>query len=71
MTETIGMTASVVVALSFFMNGEKRIRLVNTIGSLLFLFYGVLIHSISLVSLNVLSCVVNLIKVHRILKNKN
>ena len=52
MYELIGTIASVMVLISFTMNGEKRIRIVNIVGAILFVIYGVLINSFSVAFLN-------------------
>lgn len=70
MIEMIGIIASSVVAVSFFMNGERRIRTVNTIGSIIFAIYGLLIGSVSIVFLNALSIIVNAIKIYKIIKEE-
>ena len=66
MIELIGVVASIVVVISFFMNGEKRIRKMNTVGSFIFVFYGFLINSISVLFLNIVSVVINIIKIHKL-----
>lgn len=71
MTELIGIVASVIVAISFFMNGEHYIREVNMIGSAVFVVYGLLIGSISVVFLNTLSIIINTIKLYKIYKGEN
>lgn len=70
MVEIIGLIASVLVAASFFMNGEKSIRAVNMIGAAVFVIYGALIGSISVVFLNALSIIVNLVKIYKMKKEK-
>lgn len=52
MFELIGVIASVMVLVSFVMNGEKKIRIVNIIGALLFVVYGLLINAFSVWFLN-------------------
>ena len=71
MIELIGMVASITVAISFFMNGEHRIREVNMIGSAIFTVYGLMLGSISLMFLNTLSIIVNTIKLYKIYKGEN
>lgn len=50
MYEIIGVIASVIVLISFVMNGEKKIRIINIIGALLFVIYGILINAFSVCS---------------------
>lgn len=66
MVEILGVVASVIIAISFFTNGEKRIRIVNTVGSVMFAAYGLLIGSISIILLNTISVIVNLIKIKKL-----
>lgn len=70
MVEAIGLIASVLVVICFFLNGEKRIRTVNTIGSGVFLIYAILIDSVSLIFLNSVSVVVNLFKIYKLNRRK-
>lgn len=71
MVEVIGIIASMLVTVSFFMNGEKRIRLANLIGSVVFLAYGLMLGSISVIFINLVSIVVNAIKIYKINKENN
>lgn len=52
MFELIGVIASVMVLISFIMNGEEKIRIINIIGALLFVVYGLLIGAFSVWFLN-------------------
>ena len=70
MIELIGIMASVVIVISFFMNGESKLRTLNIAGSIVFVIYGVLIGSVSVVFLNAVSIIVNVVKVHRLRKEK-
>lgn len=71
MVELIGVIASIVVVISFFMNGEKRIRKMNTVGSFIFGIYGILINSISIQFLNIVSVIVNIIKIYKLNQEEN
>lgn len=44
MTEIIGYIASAVVLISFLMKNIKKLRIINTIGCLIFVVYGVLLN---------------------------
>jgi uncharacterized protein with PQ loop repeat len=44
MTEIIGYIASAVVLISFLMKNIKKLRIINTIGCLIFIVYGVLLN---------------------------
>lgn len=70
MVELIGVIASLIVSVSFFMNGERRIRYVNLIGSIVFAIYGFLMGSISIVFLNALSIIVNTVKIYKLNKEE-
>ena len=70
MIELIGIIASVLIAASFFLDGEKFIRAVNTVGSVVFIAYGLLKGSFSVVLLNSISVVVNIVKIYKIKKEK-
>lgn len=50
--EIIGTIASIIVLLSFIISGEKQIRLINIIGALVFVIYGLLINAFSVWFLN-------------------
>lgn len=52
MFELIGTLASVLVLISFLMRGEKKIRIINIVGALLFVIYGILINAFSVWFLN-------------------
>lgn len=44
MTEIIGYIASAIVLISFLMKNIKKLRVINTIGCLIFIVYGVLLN---------------------------
>ena len=52
MYEVIGVLASIMVLISFIMNGEKKIRIINIFGATLFVIYGILINAFSVWFLN-------------------
>lgn len=70
MVEVIGIVASVMIVASFFVNGEKTIRAANIAGSAVFIIYGVLIGSFSVIFLNSASIIVNTIKIYKINKER-
>lgn len=43
-TELVGYAASLGVLLSFLMKDLKTLRIVNTVGCILFVLYGILLH---------------------------
>ena len=62
MYELIGVLASLIVLLSFVMNGESRIRIINIVGALLFVIYGLLINAFSVWFLNGTLLIVHIYK---------
>jgi hypothetical protein len=68
MYEAIGVLASVIVLLSFIMNGESKIRIINIIGALLFTVYGVLINAFSVWFLNGTLLIVHIYKLIKLKK---
>ncbi len=52
MSEIIGIIATITVLISFLMSTLFWIRVINIIGAVLFVVYGILIHSISTWILN-------------------
>ena len=50
--EVLGTIASVIVLMSFLMKGEKTIRLINILGALMFVVYGISINAFSVWFLN-------------------
>nr|WP_298534989.1 uroporphyrinogen decarboxylase [uncultured Algibacter sp.] len=47
-TEWVGYLAMATVLISFLMKSMLRLRIVNSIGCLLFVFYGVLLNPVSI-----------------------
>lgn len=66
--EIIGTIASIVIMLAFILNGEKKIRIVDLIGAILFIVYGVLIKSFSVVFLNGCLILVQIYKLYKLRK---
>lgn len=60
--EVIGVCASIIVLISFLLKGEEKIRIVNLIGAILFVIYGLLIHAFSVWFLNSVLVLVHLYK---------
>jgi hypothetical protein len=63
--EIFGVTAGALVLISFLMKGERNIRYINIIGSLIFIVYGVMISSLSVTLLNVGLTLVHIVKLSR------
>ncbi len=53
--ELIGYTGSLLVAFSLSMKSLQRLRIVNMVGAMFFIFYGVLIKALPIVLLNSLT----------------
>ena len=69
MTEIIGYIASAIVLISFLMKNIIKLRIINTIGCLIFIVYGVLLNfSIPIIITN--SVIVG-INVYFLIKMKN
>lgn len=66
--EIIGTMASIMVLLSFLMVGEKKIRLINIIGALMFVAYGLLINAFSVWFLNGALVIIHLYKIKKEVK---
>ena len=59
-TEVVGYLASIVVLLSFLMKNVKTLRLVNTLGCMFFIAYGLLLqYSIPIIVTNLAIVIVN------------
>lgn len=65
--EEIGTIASIVVLISFLCKSERKIRIINIIGALLFVVYGALNGSFSIWFLN---GALILIHLYKLLKNE-
>lgn len=61
--EWIGILGSMFVIAAFMCRDEKKIRILDTVGAVLFILYGVSIGSLSMVLLNT---VLSLIQLHEI-----
>ena len=63
MVEIIGIVATLFILAAFSLNDKKLIRLVDSIGALLFVIYGILINSLSIWLLNICLIIINLYKI--------
>ncbi|NAS32458.1 uroporphyrinogen decarboxylase [Flavobacteriaceae bacterium R38] len=59
LTEWIGYMASAGVLISFFMRNIRTLRLINSIGCIFFIIYGILLNSIPIIITNVAIALVN------------
>lgn len=63
--ESIGILASIIVLISFIARGENKIRIINIIGALVFVIYGLLINAFSVWFLNGMLVIIHLYKIKR------
>ena len=63
MVEILGIVATLFILAAFSLNDKKLIRLVDSIGALLFVIYGILINSLSVWLLNICLIIINLYKI--------
>lgn len=60
-TEVVGYLASLIVLISFLMKSMKTLRIINTIGCVLFVAYGILLNfSIPIIITNVAIVAINI-----------
>ena len=67
--EFLGYAASAVIAVSLMLVSVVRLRIVNLLGSVLFVVYGLLIDAMPIVVLNVLMVAVNAFHLARLLRD--
>ncbi|MES2555438.1 MAG: YgjV family protein [Bacteroidota bacterium] len=60
LTEYIGYAASLAVLIAFLMKNMRTLRIVNTVGCVLFIVYGCLLPSIPVIVTNAAIVVINL-----------
>lgn len=58
--ELIGIVGTIFILLSFVKTGEKRIRQLNLVGSIIYVIYGILISSFSTTVLNIIMIIVHI-----------
>lgn len=63
--EALGIIATLFILLAFLQDGELQIRLLDSVGALLFVIYGVLIHSFSTVLLNAILIIIQSVKLYK------
>lgn len=67
-SELFGIAGTILILIGFLSNSEKRIRLFDMAGSLLFIIYGILIGALSNVILNGTLIIVHLVKLYKMSK---
>ena len=68
--ELVGIIAGIIVLGSFLSKEQKRIRIVNAIGSVVFIVYGVLITSYATIFLNGVMVLVQIVYLLRMKGDK-
>lgn len=63
--EIIGISASLLVLISFLFKNERSIRLVNIFGAVMFVIYGLMINALSIWLLNGILIFIHLYYLHR------
>ena len=71
MVEILGIVATLCIVIAFLQSGEFKIRVLDAIGAILFIVYGVLIHSFSTILLNSILVGVQLYKLRKLQKEKS
>lgn len=60
LVELVGIVGTIFILLSFVKTGEKRIRQLNLVGSIIYVIYGILIGSFSTTVLNIIMIIVHI-----------
>jgi len=68
--EILGFTASIIVVISFAMNGEKRIRIISIIAASIFVVYGIMLNAPSVWILNAIVPMIHMYKLYKLRKAK-
>lgn len=68
MIELLGIVASLFVISAFLFKNVKIIRLLDAVGALLYIVYGILIHSYANILLNVVLVAVQIYHLHKLNK---
>ena len=69
--EVVGWIATFVVIGSFLINDMLKLRSVNLVGATLWLIYGIIAGSFSIMFLNIVVMCIQVFKIRELLKNKN
>ena len=69
--EIVGWIATFVVIGSFLINDMLKLRSVNLIGATLWLIYGIIAGSFSIMFLNIVVMCIQVFKIRQLLNNKN
>ena len=69
--DLIGWSATTFVIVSFLINNMLWLRFVNLIGAILWLFYGIIDYSYSIIFLNVVIVSIQIFKIFSLIKKNN
>ena len=70
MIEVLGIVASLFIICAFLFKDVKIIRILDTIGAILYVVYGVLIHSYANILLNTVLIIIQLYRLHELKKGE-
>ena len=65
MIELFGILASICILISFTFKEQRKIRIINMIGCIVFVFYGILIKSFSIIFLNLCTFAIHIYHLKR------
>ena len=68
--ELVGWVATFVVIGSFLVNDMIKLRSINLVGATLWLIYGIIASSYSIIFLNVVVMSIQIFKINQLIKNK-
>lgn len=68
--ELVGYSASIFIAISLMMTDIVRLRVINSIGCLLFVIYGYTVGAYPVALANIIIIIINLYNLYRIKNNK-
>ena len=69
--EVIGICATLFIVFAFTRDGELNIRVLDLIGAVLFVVYGICIHSLSVILLNGILIGVQIYKIKNLKEDKD
>ena len=70
MIEILGIVASLFIILAFLFKDVKIIRILDTVGALLYVVYGILIHSRANICLNTVLILIQIYRLIELKRNK-
>tara|TARA_Y100001970_G_scaffold249736_1_gene320658 strand:+ start:1986 stop:2210 length:225 start_codon:yes stop_codon:yes gene_type:complete len=68
--ELVGWVATFVVIGSFLVNDMIKLRSINLVGATLWLIYGIIASSYSIIFLNIVVMSIQIFKINQLIKNK-